>query len=243
MILTRGLTRLSSVRTMEARPTRGGTRRGGRVESTRSDPRSRGRPRGIRAPMMTPPLDPDALRSALESAGWRCTPQRLAVYGHLCRAEHHPTAEEVYQGVKLVVPKISLATVYKALEALVASGLAAKLTAGDGSARYDARSEHHYHLRCLRSGARAGPAHSLRPRPDRQARPGPGRRPERAGFGSRAIVWSWSATYDPDAAGAGSIPRMTTRLVRHARAPGRSPPRAATWRRGAGSGARRASSR
>src|SRR3954468_24560850 len=104
-------------------------------------------------PMMSPPLDAVDLRTALEGGGWRCTPQRAAVYAHLCRAEHHPTAEEVYHGVKATIPKISLATVYKALEALVASGLAAKLTAGDGSARYDARSDHHYHLRCLRSGA------------------------------------------------------------------------------------------
>ena len=103
--------------------------------------------------MMSPPLDPAGLRAALEAAGWRCTPQRAAVYAHLTHAEHHPTAEEVYHGVKATIPKISLATVYKALEALVASGLAAKLTAGDGSARYDARSDHHYHLRCLRSGA------------------------------------------------------------------------------------------
>ncbi len=103
--------------------------------------------------MMTPPLDPSALRSALESIGLRSTPQRQAVYGYLSRAEDHPTAEEVYQGVKVAVPRISLATVYKALEALVASGLAAKLSAGDGSARYDARSDHHYHVRCLRSGA------------------------------------------------------------------------------------------
>ena len=98
-------------------------------------------------------LDHDDLRSALEAAGWRCTTQRLAVYDQLSRAEHHPTAEEVYQGVRLIIPKISLATVYKALEALVASGVATKLTAGDESARYDARSDHHYHLRCLRSGS------------------------------------------------------------------------------------------
>src|SRR4051794_23147234 len=57
------------------------------------------------------------------------------------------------QGVRTAIPKISLATVYKALEALVASGLTTKLAAGDGSARYDARSDHHYHVRCLRSGA------------------------------------------------------------------------------------------
>jgi len=103
--------------------------------------------------MIPAPLDPLALRSTLEAAGWRCTPQRAAVYASLSGAEHHPTAEEVYQAVKAAIPKISLATVYKALEALVASGLATKLTAGDGSARYDARSDHHYHLRCLRSGA------------------------------------------------------------------------------------------
>ena len=103
--------------------------------------------------MISSALPPEALREALEAAGWRCTPQRLAVYEHLAEAEHHPTAEDVYQGVKPAIPRISLATVYKALEALVASGLAAKLTSVDGSARYDARRDHHYHLRCLRSGA------------------------------------------------------------------------------------------
>lgn len=103
--------------------------------------------------MIAPTLDPTALRHALEAAGRRCTPQRLAVYDHLARADRHPTAEDVYQSVRAAIPNISLATVYKALETLVACGLAARLAAGDGSARYDARSEHHYHLRCLRSGA------------------------------------------------------------------------------------------
>ena len=99
--------------------------------------------------------DRAALRHALESAGWRCTPQREAVYDHLARVGKHPTAEDVYLSVKADLPRISLATVYKALEALVASGLAARLAADgvDGSARYDSRGDEHYHLRCLRSGA------------------------------------------------------------------------------------------
>ena len=92
------------------------------------------------------------LRATLEAAGWRMTRQRAAVYDHLQRADHHPTAEDVYRRVKATVPSISLATVYKALEALVDSGLASKLVAANGSARYDARGDHHYHLRCLRSG-------------------------------------------------------------------------------------------
>ncbi len=99
--------------------------------------------------------DPDAPRLALEASGWRWTSQRAAVYDHLLRAGAHPTTEEVYQSVKRDLPRISLATVYKALEVLVSSGLAARLPAGAGeaSARYDARRDDHYHLRCLRSGA------------------------------------------------------------------------------------------
>jgi Fe2+ or Zn2+ uptake regulation protein len=34
----------------------------------------------------------------------------------------------------------------------VSCGLAAKLTNGDGSARYDPRTDDHYHLRCLHCG-------------------------------------------------------------------------------------------
>ncbi len=98
-------------------------------------------------------LDEPALRDALGAAGLRYTRQRGAVYEGLASAQGHPTAEEVYQRVKPTVPAISLATVYKALEALTASGLAAKLAASDGTARYDARPDCHYHLRCLRSGA------------------------------------------------------------------------------------------
>src|SRR4051812_37841798 len=94
-------------------------------------------------------LDADGLRAALEAAGRRFTRQRAEVYAFLSRVDGHPTAEEVHDGVRGAIPKISLATVYKALEALVASGLATKLAAGAGSARYDARREDHYHLRCL----------------------------------------------------------------------------------------------
>jgi Fe2+ or Zn2+ uptake regulation protein len=55
--------------------------------------------------------------------------------------------------VKKEVPTISLATVYKALEALVSAGLALKLTFGDHSARYDSRTDRHSHTHCLRCGA------------------------------------------------------------------------------------------
>jgi Fur family transcriptional regulator, peroxide stress response regulator len=91
------------------------------------------------------------LRHELENAGWRYTSQRAAVYECLCAGHNHPTAEEIYAVVRRELPKISLATVYKALEALVNCRLANKLTAADGPCRYDCRTEPHYHLHCLRT--------------------------------------------------------------------------------------------
>jgi Fe2+ or Zn2+ uptake regulation protein len=93
------------------------------------------------------------LREALESSGQRFTEQRAAVYRYLLGTEAHPTADDVFTTVRGEIPDISLATVYKALETLVGCGLAVKLTYGDGSARYDARTDPHPHARCLKCGA------------------------------------------------------------------------------------------
>ena len=89
------------------------------------------------------------LREALEANGQRFTEQRAAVYRFLSSTDKHPTADEVFLAVRSDVPVISLATVYKSLETLVGCGLAMKLTYGDGSARYDGRTDAHHHARCL----------------------------------------------------------------------------------------------
>jgi len=93
-----------------------------------------------------------ALRQMLVMSGSSFTRQRGAVFDYLRQVDHHPTAEEVFIAVKRELPKISLATVYKNLEALVACGAASKLTYGDSAARYEIRTDHHYHSRCLKCG-------------------------------------------------------------------------------------------
>ena len=93
------------------------------------------------------------LREALEARGHRFTDQRAAVYRLLADTTVHPTADEVFLGVRDEVPGISLATVYKSLETLVSCGLASKLTHTDGSARYDGRTDPHHHARCLACGS------------------------------------------------------------------------------------------
>jgi Fe2+ or Zn2+ uptake regulation protein len=89
---------------------------------------------------------------ALQSKGFRLTPHREAVHAYLASVDHHPTAEEVYLAVKGQGSRLSLATVYNALEALVEAGLASKLAFGDGSARYDIRTDQHDHIHCVGCG-------------------------------------------------------------------------------------------
>jgi Fe2+ or Zn2+ uptake regulation protein len=104
-------------------------------------------------PEATPcPSSDEALRHALGRAGWRYTRQRAEVFAYLRSVDCHPTAEQVFAAVRRRIPNISLATVYKALEALVDARLAARLAADSGPVRYDGRGEAHYHLRCERTG-------------------------------------------------------------------------------------------
>ncbi|MCS7168794.1 MAG: transcriptional repressor [Gemmatales bacterium] len=92
------------------------------------------------------------LREALSEAGLRYTAQREAVYDYLCSVYTHPTAEEVYHAVRQRIPRISLATVYKCLEALVACGKATKITSSSGPTRYDPRTDRHIHMHDVRTG-------------------------------------------------------------------------------------------
>jgi Fe2+ or Zn2+ uptake regulation protein len=99
-------------------------------------------------PMLNRSSD-DILREALDANGQRFTEQRASVYRFLASTDKHPTADEVFLAVRSEIPAVSLATVYKGLETLVGCGLASKLATGDGSARYDGRTDPHHHARCL----------------------------------------------------------------------------------------------
>lgn len=93
------------------------------------------------------------LRNALEAGGHRFTTQRAAVFEVLEGRRDHPTADEIFTSVRDRIPDISLATVYKALEAFVSCEVARKLTIGEGPARYDHRTDEHHHVRCVSCGS------------------------------------------------------------------------------------------
>ncbi len=85
--------------------------------------------------------------------GLKITPQRIAVYEILLSSKSHPTVEEIYDEVKKRYPFVSLATVYRTVETLEQVGLAKKVCYWGSSARYDANTEDHHHLICVKCGA------------------------------------------------------------------------------------------
>lgn len=100
----------------------------------------------------------------------RMTPQRAEILAELRTAHDHPTAAELYERLRPRLPRLSLGTVYRNLDLLVAAGLAAKLTAAGAEARYDGRPAPHDHARCRICGAVADvpalPGTDLPPLPD-----------------------------------------------------------------------------
>jgi Fe2+ or Zn2+ uptake regulation protein len=80
------------------------------------------------------------------------TPQRLTVFRHLTAGHGHPSAEELYATVRRELPTLSLATVYKTLDALARIGVVRRVARVGARSRWDAGLESHHHLVCIECG-------------------------------------------------------------------------------------------
>ena len=80
------------------------------------------------------------------------TRQRRLVLDAVRTNPYHPTAEEICADVKKFMPKISLATVYRNLDALVEEGLIRKVEPEHSPMRFDGDTSEHYHVTCARCG-------------------------------------------------------------------------------------------
>ena len=80
--------------------------------------------------------------------GLRRTRQRELVYDALASTTAHPTAEELHDALRGTEAGLSLATVYNALEAFLATGLCRRIPSptSSGACRYDACVEDHAHV-------------------------------------------------------------------------------------------------
>jgi len=78
------------------------------------------------------------------------TPQRMAIYRMLLEAEDHPSSEELYRRVRAKMPSLSLATIYKVLDALTRLRVVQEVSMISESKRYDANMDRHHHLICTK---------------------------------------------------------------------------------------------
>lgn len=78
---------------------------------------------------------------------WRLTSQRLDILEYLRRQSGHPTAQQVYRGVRKKLPSISFGTVYRNLDFLRRHGYI-KESIVDKVGRYESRVDSHVHLVC-----------------------------------------------------------------------------------------------
>ena len=95
--------------------------------------------------------------AALEQAGLRKTPQRVAIVSAFADDPTHPTAQIIFDRLRRTMPTVSFATVYNTLAALEQAGRCRTLridgVAGDSGTRFDPNVDAHDHAVCDRCGA------------------------------------------------------------------------------------------
>ena len=85
--------------------------------------------------------------------GVKLTDQRKVIAKVMSDSSDHPNVDELYKRVKIVDPKISIATVYRTVKLFEESGILAKHDFKGGKARYEELSEsHHDHLIDVKTG-------------------------------------------------------------------------------------------
>jgi len=84
--------------------------------------------------------------------GFRMTRARAAILDVLERTRSHPTADELHRSMRRRVDGVSLATVYRGLDALIRDGRVRVVEMQGGPRRFDAVSGDHYHVLCGRCG-------------------------------------------------------------------------------------------
>lgn len=92
------------------------------------------------------------LEALCRDRGIPFTIQRRVIMENLAGRTDHPTADQVYEGVRDRLPGIARTTVYRVLETLVGLGVAVRISNPEAKARFDADCGRHHHVHCLSCG-------------------------------------------------------------------------------------------
>jgi len=88
------------------------------------------------------------LRTDCEDRGLRLTPQREVLLRVLSQATGHPTADDMVQRVREVLPTVSHATVYRNLQELVREGIIRTLEVAGTAVQFELNPDDHHHFVC-----------------------------------------------------------------------------------------------
>ncbi len=127
------------------------------MKRSESQPKARGTSK--EAPCPVAPEQLEAFAAHCRAHGLSVTRQRLAIFEALAASRAHPSAEQLHTLVKKSNPSLSLATIYKNLEALRAIGAVSDVNPLHAEGRYEAAlpgtgaGESHHHLVCTRCHA------------------------------------------------------------------------------------------
>ncbi len=103
--------------------------------------------------MADPQVRLEQMIRMLRDKGCRLTPQRLAMLRILSKSEGHPSAEQIYEQIKVDYPTTSLATIYKTLNLLKNMGEVLELTLAGVGSHYDGNKPYpHPHVICTKCG-------------------------------------------------------------------------------------------
>jgi Fe2+ or Zn2+ uptake regulation protein len=92
------------------------------------------------------------LRTGCADRGLRLTPQREVLLRVLSETMGHPTADDMVQRVREVLPTVSHATVYRNLQELVREGLIRTLEVAGTAVQFELNPDDHHHFVCHRCG-------------------------------------------------------------------------------------------
>lgn len=95
---------------------------------------------------MAPASTEAELIDRLVRNGIRPSAQRVAIARYVLATTQHPTADQVWQAVKVDFPMVSRATVYNTLELFAQRGLLRELVLAEGSVVFDPNVEPHHHF-------------------------------------------------------------------------------------------------
>ena len=85
-----------------------------------------------------------AYKGKLEGAKLKATHQRIVIYAALVEMNSHPSAEDIFEHLRITYPSLSLGTVYRTLDCFIQSGLLQRVSNREGKLLFDCNTELHH---------------------------------------------------------------------------------------------------